>query len=148
MTVHVVGGLLVDGDRVLLGHRSPERRWYPDVWDVPGGHVEPGESGREALAREVDEELGVVVVDAHQHDRVHVDVPGEEDVVIDVWLVTSWAGTPANRCPDEHDELRWFAAGEVPEDDLAHPSLVGLVRSALAWRAATPTTRPDGTGPG
>lgn len=40
---HVVAGLLVRGTEVLLGHRSPGRRWYPDVWDLPGGHVEDGE---------------------------------------------------------------------------------------------------------
>jgi 8-oxo-dGTP diphosphatase len=138
MTVHVVGGLLVDGDRVLLGHRSPTRRWYPDVWDLPGGHVEPGERVRDALVREIDEEVGVAVVTAHEHDQVRVRVPGEEEVVIDVWLVTAWTGTPANRCPDEHDELRWFTAGEVPEAELAHPSLVGLIRSALAPRPIYP----------
>jgi 8-oxo-dGTP diphosphatase len=131
MTVHVVGGLLVDGDRVLLGHRSPTRRWYPDVWDLPGGHVEADESHRDALVREVREELGVDVTAAHEHQRVRVRAPGDEDVVIDTWLVTSWAGTPVNRCPDEHDDLRWFTADEVPETDLAHPSLVGLIRSAL-----------------
>ena len=40
---HVVAGVLVAGNRVVLGHRSTARRWYPDVWDVIGGHVEPGE---------------------------------------------------------------------------------------------------------
>ena len=39
----VVAALLVRADRVLLCHRSPDRRWFPDVWDFPGGHVE--ESG-------------------------------------------------------------------------------------------------------
>ena len=42
MTVpHVVAGVLVRGSAVLMGHRSPSRRWYPDVRDSPGGHVEP-----------------------------------------------------------------------------------------------------------
>jgi ADP-ribose pyrophosphatase YjhB (NUDIX family) len=45
--------------RVLLCHRSPGRRWYPDVWDLPGGHVEAGESPARAPVREVHEELGV-----------------------------------------------------------------------------------------
>jgi len=42
----------------VLCHRSPERRWYPDVWDFPGGHIEPGEDPQAALRREVAEELG------------------------------------------------------------------------------------------
>jgi 8-oxo-dGTP pyrophosphatase MutT (NUDIX family) len=57
----IVTGLLRDGDRVLLCHRSPGRRWYPDVWDLPGGHVEPGELPGDALARELREEVGIEI---------------------------------------------------------------------------------------
>ncbi|MFC8197917.1 NUDIX hydrolase [Streptomyces sp. NPDC057298] len=38
--------------------RSPDRRLFPDTWDIVGGHVEAGESILEALAREVEEETG------------------------------------------------------------------------------------------
>jgi 8-oxo-dGTP diphosphatase len=53
---HVVAGLLVVGNTVLLCHRSANRRWYPNVWDLPGGHVEHGESPAAALVRELKEE--------------------------------------------------------------------------------------------
>ncbi|OYN98759.1 hypothetical protein CGZ95_11820 [Enemella evansiae] len=42
-----VAALVRDG-RVLLAHRHPERRWYPDCWDLVGGHVEPGETPEQA----------------------------------------------------------------------------------------------------
>jgi 8-oxo-dGTP diphosphatase len=72
MTHRVACAALVRGGRVLLGHRSPGRRWYPDVWDLPGGHVDDGETPACALAREVREELGV-----------HIDVPaGAPDAVL------------------------------------------------------------------
>jgi 8-oxo-dGTP pyrophosphatase MutT (NUDIX family) len=41
---HVVAGLLVEADKVFLCHRSAGRRWYPNVWDLPGGHVEQNEA--------------------------------------------------------------------------------------------------------
>ena len=58
----VVVGALVRQDRVLLVHRRPKRRAGPDVWDLPGGNVEAGESELGALARELSEELGVQMV--------------------------------------------------------------------------------------
>jgi hypothetical protein len=35
---------------VLLGRRAANREFYPDVWDVLGGHLEPGETSEQALA--------------------------------------------------------------------------------------------------
>ena len=42
--------------RVLLAHRSPNKRAYPDTWDLSGGVIEDGESELGALARELHEE--------------------------------------------------------------------------------------------
>jgi hypothetical protein len=54
----MVAMVLLQDDRMLLCHRSPSRRWYPDVWNFPGGHVEPGERPEGALRRDIAEELG------------------------------------------------------------------------------------------
>jgi 8-oxo-dGTP pyrophosphatase MutT (NUDIX family) len=57
----VVLGALVREGRVLLVHRSPNKRAYPNVWDLPGGVIEFGESELSALTRELHEELGVQI---------------------------------------------------------------------------------------
>jgi 8-oxo-dGTP diphosphatase len=64
MAEAIVAGAMIKDGRVLLCHRSPHRRWYPDVWDLPGGHVELGETPTEALKRELLEELSVSVAHA------------------------------------------------------------------------------------
>ncbi|WP_440071557.1 NUDIX domain-containing protein [Streptosporangium sp. OZ121] len=55
--VRIVTAVLRDGDRVLLCRRSAGRRWYPDVRDLPGGHVEEGEGPKGSRVRELREEL-------------------------------------------------------------------------------------------
>ena len=121
----VVGALVRDG-RVLLGHRSPDKRAYPNVWDLPGGHREPGESELGALARELHEELGVqIATSSTAHlGRVTAGTP-DEPALLSAWLVRDWQGTPTNVAPEEHDDIRWFGLEELPP--LAH----ALLRTAL-----------------
>jgi mutator protein MutT len=104
----VVAAVLVEAGRVLLCHRRADLRWYPDVWDLPGGHVEPGELPAEALRRECREELDVDVVDERRVARVR-----EADLHLSVFLVSRWNGRPRNAAPEEHDQLRWVGVDEL-----------------------------------
>lgn len=117
----VVGALIRDG-RVLLVHRSPNRLNYPGVWDLPGGHIEAGESELGALARELHEELGVRIAMGSASRLCRLTVGrGGESVFINAWLVGDWRETPTNVAPEEHDEIRWFSPADLPP--LAHGRL-------------------------
>jgi 8-oxo-dGTP pyrophosphatase MutT (NUDIX family) len=131
----VVVAALVRGGRVLLVHRSPNRRAYPDVWDLPGGHIETGETELAALGREMHEELGVQIATGSAIHLCRLDIGrGGESVRLSAWLVDEWQGTPTNVAPDEHDEIRWFEPEEFPQ--IAHEHL------ATALVAAMQVTRP------
>jgi 8-oxo-dGTP diphosphatase len=127
----IVTAFLRDGNRVLLCHRSPQRRWYPDVWDLPGGHVEPGELPGAALARELHEELGidVAVPAGPPMQQIHADA-----FDMQIWLIESWTGTPVNVALDEHDAIAWFQEDELGELRLAHDSYLAMFTEALAVR--------------
>jgi 8-oxo-dGTP diphosphatase len=126
----VVAAIMRQGDRVLLCHRAPGRRWYPDVWDFPGGHVEPREAPVEALRRELLEELGVDIglgpLRAIQR-TVHPDT----GLVLRIFLVTSWTGAVENRQPEEHDQMGWFSVDELSTLTLAEDSYVSLLQELL-----------------
>jgi 8-oxo-dGTP diphosphatase len=127
MTEHdVVGAVLVDRSRVLLCHRRPDRAWYPDVWDLPGGHLEPGESSLAALGRECREELGIDVLEAEVMDHVT-----DGGVTLSAFLVSWWSGEPANYALAEHDAVKWFTAGDLQDLDLAHDEYRPLLQDAL-----------------
>ncbi|MGH8979875.1 MAG: NUDIX hydrolase [Acidimicrobiales bacterium] len=124
---HVVVGVLRVADLFLLCHRSPDREWYPDVWDLPGGHVEDGELPLEALRRELREELGIEVttVGAEPVGRIE---DGTAHLDLCIFAVNAWEGSVENRQPDEHDEVRWFALRQLEGLRLAHPDLEEILR--------------------
>lgn len=116
--------LVLDGS-VLLVHRHPLRRWYPDCWDLAGGHIEPGEQPEQALRRECLEELGV-----HVHDPQPLQLSvSDPSLRMHAFLVTRWDGEPVNAAPDEHDDLRWFRPHEIAGLNLAHPALAACIRA-------------------
>ena len=121
-----------------MGHRSPDRRWYPDVWDLPGGHVEPGEDEPAALARELREEVGVT-----PRGPEPVLAVRDGDVHLVLYAVRAWDGDPRNLQPHEHDALRWFAAAEVHGLRLAHPSYADVVQRLVGPGAAEDRAAPD-----
>jgi mutator protein MutT len=126
--LHLVSaGLLRRGGRGLLVHRAPTRRWYPDCWDLPGGHVEAGETPDGALGRELHEELGVSAVVA---GPPFAQVRGE-DFRMDVWVIDQWDGEPANADLTEHDALAWLNQHELTALKLADPRLPDLFEAAL-----------------
>lgn len=124
----VVVGALVSEGRVLLVHRSPSKRAFPNVWDLPGGGIEAGESELGALTRELHEELGVRIATGSASHLCRVTVgPADEPVLLSAWLVCDWQGRPANIAPEEHDDIGWFGLEELPSPATAH----ALVRTAL-----------------
>src|SRR6478752_1843080 len=99
----VVVGALVREGRVLLVHRRPDKRAYPNVWDLPGGVIEPGESELDALTRELHEELGVRMdTGSVSHLCRVIGGPAGEPALISAWVVPDWDGTPSNLAPEEH----------------------------------------------
>ena len=127
-----VGALLVrhrGGPQILLGKRAADRSLAPDVWDLPGGHCEPGETPAQTLVRELREEIGVTPTAWQQVHQLHGVVPGgDEKVVLHLYAVSAWTGTPRNRQPQEHAELVWFSLDGACRLALAHPDYPALFR--------------------
>lgn len=136
--VSIVAGLLCRDGRLLLGKRSIRRKAYPGVWDLPGGHVEVGETTEQALVRELREELGVTATAWREYVVLRAPAMAEEQPAtlrLQVFLVTAWTGELRNLQPEEHDAIAWVTEDEAAGLTLAHAGYPALFRDAL--RAAS-----------
>jgi 8-oxo-dGTP pyrophosphatase MutT (NUDIX family) len=159
MPHEVTAALIIQSQKILLGLRSATRTFYPDVWDLFGGHVEPGESHEETLVRELHEELGITPTkwtfletltlpaptvpppnttsdSPESNQNFNVGFGGPQDgfaqgarhserrgseLIVHLYLVTAWKGTPYNRQPEEHSVIHWFSLAEAEGLRLADP---------------------------
>ena len=120
---HCSCALFVRDGRVLLGRRSPTKRFYPDVWDLIGGHARPGETPEAALLREVEEEIGSIPTEFSLFETVPEPYPDANGPgVYHVFLVRGWAGPEPFLRNAEHVELGWFTPSEARELNLADPA--------------------------
>ena len=125
-----VGAILTRDEFVLLGKRSAKRDFYPHVWDVFGGHIEPHESRQQTLQRELQEELGIMPTTWRYLETLSgADASGQ--IGCHFFVVTEWCGTPKNHQPEEHSEVRWFRLEELTQLELAHPEYLRILREAV-----------------
>jgi 8-oxo-dGTP diphosphatase len=101
--IHVAAGVIVAAGGQILIARRPESAHQGGLWEFPGGKVEAGESVEAALARELQEELAIVVTACAPLLEVHHNYP-DKSVLLDVWLVTAFTGEPHG---NEGQPVRW-----------------------------------------
>jgi 8-oxo-dGTP diphosphatase len=114
MRIRVVAGAVMAGGRVLCAQRGPAQR-HPGLWELPGGKVEPGESDRAALKRELLEELDIVVHVGRLLGTSDHDYP-DLRVRLVAYRCTVVGGKPQAL---EHAEVRWVSPQELTALDWA-----------------------------
>jgi 8-oxo-dGTP diphosphatase len=106
--VHVVAGILLRHDRMLIAER-PVGKPYNGFWEFPGGKIEKNETGAVALARELQEELGIHVITA-EHLFDHSYTYPDKQVLLQIWLVREFSGEPTGQ---ENQALKWVTMTEM-----------------------------------
>tara|TARA_R110000751_G_scaffold2018_13_gene9775 strand:+ start:39033 stop:39467 length:435 start_codon:yes stop_codon:yes gene_type:complete len=127
----VVALALSDGKGRWLMHRRPAHKHHGGLWEFPGGKVESEEKPRDALVREIDEELGLALA-PEQFSPVAFaeETLAEARPPIVIMLYRSvWDGSPVEA--REGGEIAWFAPREI--ESLAKPPLdIELMRHLFA----------------
>ena len=115
----------VEGGVEYLLARRPEGKVYAGYWEFPGGKVEPGETLRQALVRELQEELGITIDRAWPWLSCEFTYPHAK-VRLKFFRVTSWHGEIA---PIEHSGFVWTKIGEVTSVDPVLPANGPILRA-------------------
>ena len=89
--VQVAVGVLIRSDDAFLLTSRPEGKAYAGYWEFPGGKLEVGETVAQALARELQEEIGITIEDCDAWKTEQIDYP-HALVQLNFCKVRRWSG--------------------------------------------------------
>jgi 8-oxo-dGTP diphosphatase len=119
----VVAALIFQEDKILVCQRT-RHQTMPLKWEFPGGKIEEGEQPRDALHRELDEELGIDAKIGQEVSRIVHEYPGGGSVELRFFRVTEYKGTIENKI---FRDVRWSLRSELSQYDFLEADLT-LVR--------------------
>ena len=119
----VVAALIMRGGEVLICQRRPDQPMALQ-WEFPGGKIEPGESAEEALARELDEELGIRATIGPPVTHIRHNYRNGGAVDLQFFAVREFTNEITNRI---FAQLVWAKLEDLPTYDFL-PADRGLVR--------------------
>ncbi|MDD4542071.1 MAG: (deoxy)nucleoside triphosphate pyrophosphohydrolase [Eubacteriales bacterium] len=108
--IEVVAALIWDNDKFMICQR-PENKACPLLWEFVGGKVEPGETKEQALIRECQEEMAIMLFVGDKFMEVTHEYP---DITVHLTLLNA---TIVNGIPQrlEHNDIRWITVDEIPQ---------------------------------
>ena len=93
-------------------------------WNFPAGHIDGNETAREALRRELFEELGITIKNIDDIKLVHtLHRQGTVEYIDLFFWVDGWQGTPEIKEPEKCDGLEWFSIFDFPENTVPYIKL-------------------------
>jgi len=109
----VVAALMVRDGRILICQRT-QHQTMPFKWEFPGGKIETGEQPRDALRRELDEELGIGATIGNEVACLEYAYSEDNTVELRFFLVRDWEGQIDNHI---FNDIHWVRRGELPGYD-------------------------------
>ncbi len=136
--------LRAEGSEFLLAQR-PEGKVYAGYWEFPGGKLEAGESVRDALIREIREELGITVTACSPWLTRQFTYP-HATVRLNFWRVTAWTGEIGITAPLEHSAVDWMQCGRAATVSPILPANDPILKAlSLPTRMAITQAEANGT---
>jgi len=115
----VVAALILKNGEVLVCQRTRHQS-MPLKWEFPGGKIEDGEQPRDALRRELDEELGIDAQIGEEVERIRHEYKNGGAVELRFYVVSQYAGEMENRI---FRDMQWAKRSDLPSYDFLEADL-------------------------
>lgn len=125
----VVAGLIVKDDKLLVCQRT-RHQTMPLKWEFPGGKIEEGEQPRDALRRELEEELGILASVGDEVARIQHEYPNGGMVELRFFVVRAFEREIENRI---FRDMQWAEPKDLPKYDFLEADET-LVRDLAAGK--------------
>ncbi len=125
----VVAGLITRDDKLLVCQRT-RHQTMPLKWEFPGGKIEEREQPRDALRRELEEELGILAEIGDEVARIQHEYPNGGMVELRFFVVRKYLGELENRI---FRDMQWTAPEDLPKYDFLEADAT-LVRDLAAGK--------------
>ena len=125
----VVAALIVKDGKLLVCQRT-RHQTMPLKWEFPGGKIEEGEQPRDALRRELEEELGIVAKVGDEIARIQHEYPNGGMVELRFFIVREYKREIENRI---FKDIQWADPKDLPKFDFLEADLT-LVRDLAAGK--------------
>jgi len=125
----VVAAVILQDGKIRVCQRT-RHQTMPMKWEFPGGKIEEGEQPRDALRRELDEELGIAATIGDEIARIKHEYKGGSSVELRFYLVQEYRGELENRI---FRDLQWSDPKDLPSFDFLEADLT-LVNDLAAGK--------------
>jgi 8-oxo-dGTP diphosphatase len=125
----VVAGLIIKNGKLLVCQRT-RHQTMPLKWEFPGGKIEEGEQPRDALRRELEEELGIVAKIGNEVARIQHEYPNGGMVELRFFDVREYEREIENRI---FKDMQWADPKDLPKFDFLEADLT-LVNDLAAGK--------------
>jgi 8-oxo-dGTP diphosphatase len=133
--IWVVAVALIDADGQVLVQKRAANRSMAGLWEFPGGKVESGERPEDALVRELDEELGIIVRPDDLTPLSFASAPlGDRHLLLLLYVCRKWLGEPSAL---DAEAVRWSSIDALQSFDMP-PADIPLVNALLAQASVMP----------
>ena len=102
--IHVAVGVIIDADQRVLVTKRHLHQHQGGLWEFPGGKVEPGETAKAALKRELFEEVGLEIISATPLITVTHDYL-DKAVLLETFQINQFKGLAT---PKENQIMQWI----------------------------------------